>query len=481
MSRLGRLGRHDTRHDTSPYLQHAYIPVFAESTHERLKVTGHLPHTLDGLFAQIGPNPARPPRHTAAGRYNWFTQDGMVTAIRIADGEARWFRNRWIRSRNACHALGEKRPPGPRRFPIDTVNTNLLAHGGRLLALVETGCLPTHLTPTLDTLAYTDLDGAIPYGFSAHPKTCPRTGELHLIASSPLRTSADYLVLDRDGRRLHSTRIPLNGRPMIHDIALTPHHLLFFISPVQFTPSLAVRGYFPYLWDQRRSTQIGVLPRRGTAADVRWIDIPDCFVFHLVGAYEDPTSRVIHLAAIRYPRIFTRPGEDPLAREGTLWNWRIDPRLGLATPSQLGDLPHELPRSDPRRLGQLLRYYYAFAGTRPGAHALRLPDTVIRHDLVTGHDDRYQLPAGETTSEAVFIPDPEHQDEDRGWIAHLTYRADNSPGTLSLLDAGDLAAGPVATVELPARTTPGTHSNWFPADQLTMQPEESHDRANQKR
>ncbi|MEU9130141.1 carotenoid oxygenase family protein [Kitasatospora sp. NPDC048540] len=453
----------------SPYLQNAYTPVTCESSGTELKVTGRLPGTLDGLFTQIGPNPVRPPRRTGAGRYTWFTQDGMVSAIRIADGGARWFRSRWIRSRRVCRALHEARPPGPRRFPIDTVNTNMLAHGGRLLALVETGCLPVHLAPTLETLAYTDLDGAVPHGFAAHPKRCPRTGELHLIAGSPLHRWADYLVLDRDGRRMHSRRIALDGRPMIHDVALTRRHLLFLTTPVQFTPALAVRGHFPYLWDPARRTRIAVVPRAGATADVRWIDVPQCFVFHLVGAHETP-SGTIELTAIRYPRIFTDPGEDPLSREGTLWNWSIDPYRGTAVSTQLGDLPHELPRSDPRRLGEPLRYFYALTGTRPNAHALRLPDTVIRHDLVTGRDDRYRLPEDSATSEAVFIPDPDRHEEDRGWIAHLTYRADNRPGTLSFLDAGDPAAGPVATVELPARIATGTHSNWIPAAELSPPP-----------
>ncbi|MFC8275927.1 carotenoid oxygenase family protein [Streptomyces sp. NPDC057271] len=82
----------------SPFLQGAFTPLYTERTAHRLPVKGRIPPELDGLFTQIGGNPVAPPRRRGAEDYSWFSQDGMVCGIRLRDGRAEWFRNRWIRS-----------------------------------------------------------------------------------------------------------------------------------------------------------------------------------------------------------------------------------------------------------------------------------------------------------------------------------------------------------------------------------------------
>jgi carotenoid cleavage dioxygenase len=66
---------------------------------------------------------------------------------------------------------------GPRHLPVDPVNTNLVAHQGLLLTLVESGSLPAQLSETLETVRYTDLNGQLLRGFAAHPKVDPATGD----------------------------------------------------------------------------------------------------------------------------------------------------------------------------------------------------------------------------------------------------------------------------------------------------------------
>jgi carotenoid cleavage dioxygenase len=52
---------------------------------------------------RIGPNPIE----ADPASYHWFTGDGMVHGLAIADGKAQWYRNRWIRSNAVAKALGE--------------------------------------------------------------------------------------------------------------------------------------------------------------------------------------------------------------------------------------------------------------------------------------------------------------------------------------------------------------------------------------
>ena len=85
------------------YLVGNYAPVADEVTVTELPVTGSLPEALCGRYLRNGPNPLAPPEPST---YHWFTGDGMVHGIRIRDGRAEWYRNRWVRSAEVAQALG---------------------------------------------------------------------------------------------------------------------------------------------------------------------------------------------------------------------------------------------------------------------------------------------------------------------------------------------------------------------------------------
>ena len=457
---------------TSPYLMGAFAPVTRESTAYRLRVRGGLPAALDGLFTQIGPNPIRPPRHTDVETYQWFRQDGLVSGVRLRGGRAEWFRSRWIRSTRVSRSLGEKRTPGPRHFPIDTVHTNVIAHGGLLLALVETGCTPVRLTAELDTISYDDSGGALPRGASAHPRIDPRTGELHAVVYSPLHTWAEYTVLSPAGALRSRRRIELGGRPMLHDIALTPGHVVFFDLPVRFRLPAAVRGRFPYAWDERYQARIGVLPRSGTAP-VRWFDIPSCFVFHTVTAVE--TGGTIELRAIRYPRLFHTGSADPLTHGGQLWQWTLDLPTGTATEHQLDDRLQELPRTDPRSLNQGARVHYAITADAATMATAHVPEALLCHDAAKATTELRRFSPGTVPSEAVFVADPNaaadpggaSTDGTRpGWVLFFCFDERAGTSELVVLNALDFTGPPVAVIELPTKVPFGFHSSWIPDHDL---------------
>ena len=90
------------------YLEGAYAPVAEEVTLTDLVVTGTLPPELDGRYLRNGPNPLGP---VDPATYHWFTGDAMVHGLRLRDGRAEWYRNRWVRSTNVSEAFGE--PPAP--------------------------------------------------------------------------------------------------------------------------------------------------------------------------------------------------------------------------------------------------------------------------------------------------------------------------------------------------------------------------------
>ena len=94
----------------NPYLEGNFAPVLEEVTATELAVTGQLPEALSGRYLRNGPNPVSAPEPST---YHWFTGDGMVHGIRLRDGRAEWYRNRWVRSAEVARALGEEPRPGP--------------------------------------------------------------------------------------------------------------------------------------------------------------------------------------------------------------------------------------------------------------------------------------------------------------------------------------------------------------------------------
>ena len=94
----------------NPYLEGNFAPVLEEVTATDLPVTGQVPEALTGRYLRNGPNPVSPPEPST---YHWFTGDGMVHGIRLRDGRAEWYRNRWVRSAEVARVLGEEPRPGP--------------------------------------------------------------------------------------------------------------------------------------------------------------------------------------------------------------------------------------------------------------------------------------------------------------------------------------------------------------------------------
>src|SRR5687768_5063937 len=92
------------------YLAGNFAPVREEVTVTDLDASGTLPDYLDGRYLRTGPNPVTDPDPAT---YHWFTGSGMVHGIRLRDGKAEWYRNRYVRSADVARALGEAPRLGP--------------------------------------------------------------------------------------------------------------------------------------------------------------------------------------------------------------------------------------------------------------------------------------------------------------------------------------------------------------------------------
>jgi carotenoid cleavage oxygenase len=268
----------------NPYLEGNFAPVEVETTAFGLPVVGHIPEMLEGRLLRIGPNPlgAVDPR-----TYHWFLGAGMVHGLRLPGRRAEWYRNRFVVSDTIAAALGRSPLPGPRNGPRDNnANTNVVDIGGRTYAIVEAGSLPIELTEELDSAARSDLGGTLRHGFSAHPKFDPVTGQMHVLTYQPGVPALSYLVVGKDGQSCPVADIPAPHMPMIHDVAFTASRIIVLDLPVTFDKTMLGRG-FPFSWNPEQPPRLGLLPRSGDLAGLRWIEAPSCYVFHVMNAFDD--------------------------------------------------------------------------------------------------------------------------------------------------------------------------------------------------
>ncbi len=440
----------------NPYLQGNYAPVADEVTAHDLPVRGQIPAELDGRLMRIGPNPVTEP----GPNHHWFVGNGLVHGLWLRDGQAQAYRSRYVRDDQVCEVKGWPQTPGPRYTEIGGggANTNVISHAGKTYAIVEAGGNPVELTDELDTVARSDFEGTLPGPFSAHPKRDPDTGELHVTGYYVGLDELQYNVIGTDGRVRKTVEIPVPGKTMVHDCAITENYFIVFDFPVLFDPELLEKGYpLPYRWFDDYGTRVGLLPREGEASDITWHEVDPCFVFHPMNSYEDKDGRVV-LDVVRHPKMFATHLDGPNEGRPTLDRWLIDPKGGPVKESRLSDEGQEFPRHDERLIGKPYRYGYCgevgdefvFGG-------------LLKHDLQTGKTER-RAEAHLQYQEPVFVPRSADAAEDDGWLLAYAHNKDRNAADVVILHAQDVEGEPLATVELPERVPFGFHGNWAPTE-----------------
>ncbi len=476
----------------------AYDPVRTEETVTDLRVTGRIPDWLDGRYVRNGPNPIGP---VDPATLHWFMGDGMVHGVRLRGGRAEWYRNRWVRSADAARALGEP-VPGSAGVSV-AANTTVIQHAGTILALVEAGGAAYALSDELETVGVWDFRGTKPGGYTAHPKLDAATGELHAISYRFDRPGVvEYSVVEPRGTLTRRVDVPVTGSPLVHDMGLTQRHVVVLDLPIEFDLGRAMRavgvpermigpgsrvasrligrvpmsgrladlaasrlrnGDMPYSWSPEHPSRLGVLPRDAAGSAVRWFEIDQCFVFHVLGAYdeEDAEGRAVAVVVdgVRYDEVFTANANGPDGATTRLTRWRLDLLTGGVSEVVVDGRQQEFPRIDERRIGRPYRYGYASALMPDGTG--RVDDRILRHDLVAGTTTSHSLGAGTEVGELVFVPAGPDAAEDDGVLMGFVHDGATGEDRLELLDAATMES--VAQVHLPTRVPHGFHGNWLPA------------------
>jgi len=456
-----------------PYLQGNYAPVTEERDlgESELRIEGEVPPQLVGAYLRDGANVAYQPNHYVYP----LDGDGMVHAVYFDRGRVR-YRNRWVQT---SHLMTERQfghtiygsvgkllsvpqeviDAGGEPSPIrNTANTNVLYHGGKLLAMWEGG-FPHLLNNDLSTVGLYDYDGALKPGdaLTAHPKVCPVSGDL--VSCTQRWDSPNYWVqvFDKHGRHKQTIPVEFPRKGIVHDLQITDNYVVIFYAPAFHSVEKAMRGEDPFEWQPELGTKIIAIPRSGEGRHLEF-ETEAFFSWHFCNGYERGGKLVIDYVWINSIPFTQAQGTGVEKQPRRMFRMTLDPATGKVTNEQLSDIFCEFSRCDERRMGKRYRYGFAAASNRQWGDAHGYNCTA-RYDFETGQTQLWEFGEDANAGEPAYVPNPDSEREEDGWITNFVY----NPGEgafLSILSAGDLARGPVCKIHIPGRVPNGFHGNW---------------------
>ena len=454
-------------------------PLRLESTCEALQcVAGTVPKdlaaALQGDWYRCGPDRQYPSLYPDD---IFIDGEGMVHQFRFDGGQVS-YRSRWVRNTRFLAQQAARRglfgryrnrytnAPEARDLHGGTSNTSLIFHAGKLLALKEDD-LPYEMDPdTLDTGARTDFAGAVKaVSLSGHPKIDQHRNELITYSfqarGDGSRDMAVY-IFDAHGALVHEVWFEAPWAGVVHDFGVTDEHIVIPFFPLITDVENLRRGGSFYQWHEDKPVQVAVLPRRGTADQVRWFSGPNASAGHMLNAFTQ--DGVVHLDVVLYdgncfPFFPTPDGRTCASGPPLLTRISCDLAPGQTRYTQrlLCPQPGELPRMDDRYMGKAHTQGYWVTG-RAGDGS----STVGSVDVRTGAVDVWAHGQAISVHEPQFLPRRPDAAEGDGWLLVILNRLDKGHSELAVFDAQAVAAGPLVRWHVPVRVRSTFHGCWVP-------------------
>ncbi len=466
-------------YEGNPFLEGNFGPVAEEHDEGNMEVRGSIPNDLEGNFLRVGPNPAYV---FDVEKYHTFDGDGMIHAMEFANGTAR-YRNRFVQTEGfkleqergdwVWKGLNSMMDPSPSRVPDgapgikNLANTAFVYHNNTLYALHEPSQPTVISLPGLETQGTSDFDGKLTHAFTAHPKVDPRSGDMMTFGSSFEAPYVHYSVINAAGELVHTTPVNIPRPVFMHDFAVTENYSLFLDFPITFDLERAMAGGPALGFDAACGSRIGVLPRFGSDEDVRWFEVEPGVVIHTANAWEEGADIVLQAARSKTTNIIgagAATGDDPRETMGQLYQWRLNLDTGSVVEGLLCNIHCDFTRINEAYTCSRNRYVYGaiFHPNRPLTF-----EGVVKYDNDTGTSETFEYGPHRHGGEAVFAPrvtgQAEAQAEDDGYLLTFIHDENTDQSECLIIDAQDIATGPVATIIIPHRVPYGFHAGWVAA------------------
>lgn len=505
------------------FLRGNFAPVRCERGPEECKVVeGALPEALDGVFLRIGPDPVVEP----TGDYHWFDGDGLLHAMRLKGGAQprAIYSNRYVATPRVTLEQEAKRPlftkvgdmVGPMgvlrvllglaRFGVrdrglkpgissTVANTAIELHPASGLLALNEGAAPFAMRLREDGVPYTvgqaTWGGALTGPQSAHPKFCPRTGELWTFGYATNRETEGWQralvrVAVVDAKGVVAKTVPIHGvtqAVMMHDCALTDDHFVLMDHPLLFDPKLMMEKGpgFPIQFEPSRASRYGLLPRDATNdSKMQWFELASHMVFHTLCAWEEGDQTLIYAcvapsAALedamkkvadpqqKYAEFYQDPATRP-----QLCVVRLDRATGEAAVEPVLDKNYivDFPRAHPSHMGRPMRHGFVTRFREKGGLLIR---GCVKVDLYQ-HKAVGEVTFGEDEhgGEMLFVPREEDPTkataDDSGFLMCFTHNEATAQDYLVIYDAASMELA--CRIAVPHRTPYGFHAGFVHASQF---------------
>jgi carotenoid cleavage dioxygenase len=453
------------------------------------ELTGALPADLRGAFYRMHLDWFYPPKFPDEAS---LSADGYISMFRFKDGAVD-YRGRFVRTeRFEAQRAARRQLYGYYRNPFtddaevqdperpwrrSTANTTPVIIGGKLYATKEDGPAFQIDPNTLETLGPEDFGGGWQSEtFTAHPKVDPATGETIAFgyeAAGLCSKDVFLYIFDKSGAIKKEIRFEVPYTSMIHDIAITPTHVIFPASSMVTSMERLKEGKKHWGWDRTVPAYYGLVPRDGEAADVRWFFGPERSVVHTANAWnEDADTLVMDLPMAHgntWPFF-----EDIHGGAFTMHDNRIH-RLRFNLKSNSDQAEEELlsddvvtsfTRIDERWTGRKNRYIFVqyadatkpFGGTLPNDPRAQPNNTIARYDLTDMSRTSFWAGEHHVVQEPVFVAREGSNEEGDGYLLATVHNLAERRAELVIVDAVKMEEE--ARVILPFRNPGQVHGTW---------------------
>ncbi len=439
--------------------------------HPALTIEGKLPADLRGVLRRNGP--AVHNRHGL--RYeHWFDGDGMIQEFRFSDAGIS-HRGRVLKtpklkredaeSKRLYSAFGTEISDAlPVRMPddINTANISILDHHGELLALWEGGSASILARDSLEWTGFKSWGhGLEGLPFTAHPKV-EADGTVWSLGYTLVGKSILVLYhIDSNGRLVKAVPVPVAPLGMVHDFVVTRSHLVIVLPPFVHEHGQPGTILDNHVWRPELGSRVLVVAK-DDFDDRRWVQLPAGFGFHHGNGWEDRDG-VIHFDHC----VATDPGivTDSMSQvmRGELVPSPPEHYMRFVLhPDGRGYIEDiagaaEFPRIADRLTGLRNRYVYMMSGE--GDPNWLLP-AVSKRDLDRGTMESFSFAPGILPEEHVFVPFPDAQAEDDGWLIGTVLAYERGVSGLTIFDARGISDGPMAYGWLPYPLPLGFHGQF---------------------
>ena len=451
--------------------------------HDKLKVVGALPKSIEGTLYRNGPG-----LFDRGGRRKLclLDGDGMVQAFTIKNGEVT-YRNRFVRTQKFVeeerageflHPSWTTQAPGgfwrnlvAGRYP-NQAGITVVHRNGRLFAFDEYK-MPYEIDPkTLETIGLKNLGlSSVGTVVSAHSKIDQRNGDWIFFGLEYGKDVILHLtILNSAGKLKNHQKAKLPRYTYLHDFFVTNNHVLLNLHPVELDlmSLLSARQSMvaALRWREELGNQVLVFKRDGQGAYQNF-EAPPSWMWHSMNAYEPKDGQLVvdfvgydfpdHLLGPNPALMAIMKGERVLMKNhGTLRRYLIDLKSRRLRHEILDGGNFEFPYVDPAVVGRSYRYGYAAEILRDDVFY----NALVRFDLVRGTREVFDFGVGRYCSEPIFVPNRSGRGEGDGWVLVQGHDGVKRKGFLAVFDAQRVDDGPLAMCELNHAFPLSFHGCW---------------------